>query len=78
MKELADKTAGMQIIVEDVSQIDTQLGNDLNVLLSVGDNGTFMFSDLLRKCHIPDVPKRCTTLPFVAQSVPTTPLRLFS
>lgn len=57
MKELADKTAGMQIIVEDVSQIDTQLGNDLNVLLSVGDNGTFMFSDLLRKCHIPGCAK---------------------
>lgn len=57
MKELAEKTAGTQIIVEDVSQIDSQLGNDLNVLLSIGDNGTFVFGDLLRKCHIPGCAK---------------------
>lgn len=53
MKELAEKTSGTQIIVEDVSQIGTRLGNDLHVLLSMGDNGTFAFGDLLRKCHIP-------------------------
>jgi len=53
MKELSDKTGGTQVVVEHVSQLDTQLGNDLNVLLTVGDKGTFSFGELLRKCHIP-------------------------
>ena len=53
MKELAEKTGGTQIVVENAAQLDTQLGNDLNVLLTAGEQGTFAFGDLLRKCHIP-------------------------
>lgn len=53
MRELAEKTGGTQIVVDRALQLDTQLDNDLNVLLTMGDRGTFIFGDLMRKCHIP-------------------------
>lgn len=53
MQILAEKTGGTQIVVEHASQLEKQLGNKLNVLLTAGDKGTFVFGDLLRKCHIP-------------------------
>lgn len=53
MRVLAEKTGGTQIVVERASELESRLDNGLNVLLTAGDKGTFIFGDLLRKCHIP-------------------------
>lgn len=52
MKDLSDKTSGVQIIVEDVKEIIRWEGK-LQTDLQLGETGDFTFGQLLAKCHIP-------------------------
>ena len=52
MKELSDKTGGIQIIVNEVREIIHWEGK-MQAIVQLGENGEFSFGELIAKCHIP-------------------------
>lgn len=52
MKELSDKTSGMQIVVSNVKELIHWEGK-MQALVQLGENGEFSFGELIAKCHIP-------------------------
>lgn len=56
MKELSEKTAGIQIIVEDVKEIVRWEGK-MEAIVQLGEVGEFTFGQLIAKCHIPGCAK---------------------
>lgn len=52
MKELSDKTNGVQIVVNEVKEIIHWEGK-MQAIVQLGENGEFSFGDLIAKCHIP-------------------------
>ena len=52
MKELSDKTNGVQIVVSDVKEIIHWEGK-MQAVVQLGENGEFSFGELIAKCHIP-------------------------
>lgn len=56
MKELSEKTAGIQIVVDDVKEIIRWEGK-MQAIVRLGEVGEFTFGELLSKCHIPGCAK---------------------
>ena len=52
MKELSDKTNGIQIVVDDVKEIIRWEGK-MQTIVQLGATGEFSFGELIAKCHIP-------------------------
>lgn len=52
MKELSDRTNGVQIVVSDVKEIIHWEGK-MQAVVQLGENGEFSFGQLIAKCHIP-------------------------
>jgi hypothetical protein len=52
MKELSDKTNGIQIVVNEVQEIIHWEGK-LQAIVKLGEKGDFSFGELIAKCHIP-------------------------
>ncbi len=52
MKELSDKTNGVQIVVGEVKEIIHWEGK-MQAVVQLGENGEFSFGELIAKCHIP-------------------------
>lgn len=52
MKELSEKTAGVQIVVDEVKEIVRWEGK-MQAIVQLGEAGEFTFGQLLAKCHIP-------------------------
>lgn len=52
MKELSDKTNGVQIVVNEVKEIIHWEGK-MQAIVQLGENGEFSFGELIAKCHIP-------------------------
>lgn len=52
MRELSDKTGGIQIVVDEVKEIIRWEGK-MNAVVLLGENGEFSFGELIAKCHIP-------------------------
>ena len=52
MKELSDKTSGIQIVVDDVKEIVRWEGK-MQTIVQLGATGEFSFGELIAKCHIP-------------------------
>lgn len=52
MKELSEKTAGTQIVVDEVKEIIHWEGK-MQAIVKLGEVGEFTFGQLLAKCHIP-------------------------
>ena len=56
MKELSEKTAGVQIVVDEVKEIVRWEGK-MQAIVQLGEAGEFTFGQLLAKCHIPGCAK---------------------
>lgn len=52
MKELSNKTAGKQIVVDEVKEIIHWEGT-MQAVVQLGEKGDFSFGELIAKCHIP-------------------------
>ena len=52
MKQLSDKTNGIQIVVNEVQEIIHWEGK-LQAIVKLGEKGDFSFGELIAKCHIP-------------------------
>ncbi|MBO6078666.1 MAG: VWA domain-containing protein [Bacteroidaceae bacterium] len=52
MKELSEKTGGVQIVVNEVKEIIHWEGK-MQSIVQLGENGEFSFGELIAKCHIP-------------------------
>lgn len=52
MKELSEKTSGVQIVVSDVKELIHWEGK-MQALVQLGEIGEFSFGELIAKCHIP-------------------------
>ncbi len=53
MRELAEKTNGIQIIVDDIKDISTETVDKLNVVTQLSTNGEYTFGEAMQKCYIP-------------------------
>ena len=60
MKELSEKTAGVQIVVDEVKEIVRWEGK-MQAIVQLGEAGEFTFGQLLAKCHIPGCAKALRT-----------------
>lgn len=56
MKELSERTAGIQIVVDEVKEIIRWEGK-MQAIVQLGEVGEFTFGQLLAKCHIPGCAK---------------------
>ncbi len=53
MRQLAEKTNGVQIVVDDIKDISAEVEDKLNVEAIIGKDGEYTFGESMQKCYIP-------------------------
>lgn len=57
MQQLAEKTSGVQIVVNKIKEIVAEVEDKLNVVFSFGRRGDYTFGELMQKCYVPGCAK---------------------